>query len=283
MPTVVAPGGATHQGSGRYKNRRHRGRRPGAVGGGAREGSGTRRRAVSARSPGESQSPNQLLLFDLDEQPLAMHPPPPDGDPELASQEEVLLRRVLEDGAPQISNAYRSPQDEVVLSFLSPVEDQATGERLGALVGRTQLDTNLVIKRALTSLQGPRARGEGFVLDSEGRVVAHSDSDKLLAVWPVDEDRPRIATVLRGWAYESRNPEDNTRQLVYYLPVEGYPWAVVIRLPHELVLEQATQIATPLLLLQVLLGGGLVVVIPLVTRWLTRPETHRIRRSSSRA
>jgi PAS domain S-box-containing protein len=215
----------------------------------------------------------QLLLFDLNGQLLAMHPPPPDGDPELTPREEVLQRRVLEDGATQISDAYRSGQDEVVLSFLTPVEDQASGERLGALVGRTQLDTNPVIKRALTSLQGPRARGEGFVLDSEGRVVAHSDSDMLLAVWPVEEDRPRITTVLRGWAYESRNPEDNTRQLVYYLPVEGYPWAVVIRLPHEVVLAQATQVATPLLMLQILLGGGLVVVIPLVTRWLTRPLT----------
>jgi PAS domain S-box-containing protein len=215
----------------------------------------------------------QLLLFDLNGQPLAMYPPAPDGDPELTPREEVLLRRVLEDGATQISNAYRSPQDEVVLSFLSPVEDQTTGERLGALLGRTQLDINPVIDRALASLQWSRARGEGFVLDSEGRIVAHSDSDMLLVEWHVEEDRPRITTVLRGWAYESRNPEDNTRQLIYYLPVEGYPWAVVIRLPYEVVLAQATQVATPLLLLQVLLGGGLVVVIPLVTRWLTRPLT----------
>ncbi|NIV34836.1 MAG: HAMP domain-containing protein, partial [Anaerolineae bacterium] len=215
----------------------------------------------------------QLLLFDLNGQPLAMHPPPSDGDPGLTAQEEVLLGRVLEDGAPQISDAYRSPQDEAVLSFLAPVEDEATGERLGALLGRTQLDINPVIQRALASLQGTGTRGEGFVLDSEGRIVAHSGSDMLLAKWPEEEDRPPITRVLRGRAYESRNPDDNTRQLIFYLPVEGYPWAVAIRLPHEVVLEQATQVATPLLLLQLLLGGGLVVVIPLVTRWLTRPLT----------
>jgi len=216
----------------------------------------------------------QLLFFDLNGQQLAMYPAAPDGDPELTAPEEVLLLRVLESGATQISNAHRSRQDEVILSFLTPVEDQATGERLGVLLGRTQLDINPVIGRALASLQWTRARGEGFVLDSEGRIVAHFDSDMLLAEWHVDENRPRITTVLRGWAYESRNPRDNTRQLIYYLPVEGYPWAVVIRLPHEVVLAQATQVATPLLLLQALLGGGLVIVIPLVTRWLTRPLTH---------
>ncbi len=92
------------------------------------------------------------------------------------------------------------------------------------------------------------------MVDSEGRIVAHSDRDLLLTEWHVDESRPRIATVLRGWAYESPNRVDNTRQLVYYLPVEGYPWAVVVNLPYHVVLEQATQIATPLLLLQALLG-----------------------------
>lgn len=214
---------------------------------------------------------DQLILFDSTKRILAMYPPAPTGDPELTSKEEVLLQRVAESGATQISSVHRSRRDEAILSFLSPVEDEETGERFGVLLGRTRLDVNPVIHRVLVSLQWTRARGEGFVVDSEGHIVAHSNSDMLLAEWHVDEERPHIATVLRGWAYESRNPMDNTRQLVYYLPVEGYPWAVVIRLPYEVVLEQATQVATPLLILQILLGGGLVVVIPLATSWLTRP------------
>ncbi|MDY6877622.1 MAG: ATP-binding protein [Chloroflexota bacterium] len=214
---------------------------------------------------------DQLILFDATKQQLAMYPPSPVGDSELTSREEVLLQRVVESGATQISSVHRSRRDEAILSFLAPVENEETGERFGVLLGRTRLDVNPVIRRVLASLQWTRARGEGFVVDAEGHIVAHSDSDMLLAEWHVDEERPHIATVLRGWAYESRNPMDNTRQLVYYLPVEGYPWAVAIRLPYEVVLEQATQVATPLLILQILLGGGLVVVIPLATSWLTRP------------
>ena len=214
---------------------------------------------------------DQLMLFDLDAQRLAMYPPAPTGDPELTTQEKMLLQRVVESGATQISSVHHSQRGEAILSFLAPVEGEGMDEHVGVLLGRTRLDINPVMRRVLASLQWTRARGEGFVVNLEGDIVAHSDPDMLLAQWHVDEDCPRIATVLRGWAYESRNPIDNTRQLVYYLPVEGYPWAVVIRLPYEVVLEQATQVATPLLFLQILLGGALVIVIPLATGWMTRP------------
>ncbi len=216
---------------------------------------------------------DQLMLFDVTGELQAMYPPAPVGDPELTAQEQMILERVLESAATQISCVHRSRQGEAILSFLTPVEDEDTGRRYGVLLGRTCLDINPVIDRILASLQWTDARGEGFVVDEEGHIVAHSDSDMLLAEWHVDEDRPRIATVLRGWAYESPSRKDNTRQLVYYLPVEGHPWAVVICLPYEVVLEQATQIATPLLFLQILLGGVLVIVIPVVTGWVTRPLT----------
>jgi PAS domain S-box-containing protein len=217
---------------------------------------------------------NQLALYGLDGRQLAMYPPPPAGDPELTEQEEALLQRAIENGSTEISAAHssRRSEDEVILTFLSPVEDEA-GNRYGVLLGRTLLTDNPVIARILQSLQWIRARGEGFIVDTgKGVVVAHSDPAMLLTAWRVDENSPAIPVQSNGQAYESRNPRDNTRQLVYYLPVEGYPsWAVVIRLPYEVVLEQTRQIATPLLFIQVLLGGVLVVVIPLVTGWLTRP------------
>jgi len=116
---------------------------------------------------------DQLMLFDSSRQRLAMYPPAPTGDPELTAQEKVLLQRVVESGATQISPVHRSRRDEIILSFLMPVEDEETGERFGALLGRTRLDVNPVMRRVLASLQWTRARGEGFVVDAEGRIVAH--------------------------------------------------------------------------------------------------------------
>jgi PAS domain S-box-containing protein len=219
---------------------------------------------------------DQFILLDSTGQQLALYPPPPVGDAQLTAEEQTLLQRGVERGAPQISSVHRSEQDAVVLSFLVPVTDPPQTEQGGeseprVLLGRTRLDANLIIGRILEGLQWTSARGAGFIVDANGRIVAHPDPDRLLMTWTVEEGQPRIDSALRGWAYESRHPQNNTRQLVYHLPVEGYPWGVVIRLPYEVVLEQAKQIATPLLGLQILLGGGLVVIISLVTNWVTQP------------
>jgi PAS domain S-box-containing protein len=128
-----------------------------------------------------------------------------------------------------------------------------------------------MIDRILEGLQWTDTTGTGFIVDARGRIVAHPDTDMLLMTWEVNGEQSRIESPLPGWAYESRHPRNNTRQLVYYRPVEGYPWGVVVRLPYSIVLQQASQIAAPLLGLQVLLGAGLVFIISLVTNWVTRP------------
>jgi len=218
---------------------------------------------------------DQLLLLDSDGRQLAHYPPRSTDELDLTAEERNLLERGISSGAPQISAVHRSKQDTVTLSFLAPMSDPAQPEQDGpasrVLLGRTLLNANLLIGRILDGLQWSNAAGAGFIVDGRGRVVAHPNPDMLLMTWETDEDQPRIETDLPGWAYESRHPRDNTRQLVYYLPVEGYPWGVVIRLPYNVVLQQARQIATPLLVLQILLGGGLVVIISLVTNSVTRP------------
>jgi len=225
----------------------------------------------------------QLMLFDSKGDLLAMYYPPPNGDPELTQQEKRLLNRVAQSGATQKSAVHLSKRGEVILSFLAPVRSEESEEGFGVLLGRTGLDTpHPIMDPIMDSLQGIGARGgvrgEGFVVektDDKRQIVAHPNLDMLLNEWQVselDEDAASAFSTLRGLAYEGYDSEDNTRQLVYYLPVEGYDdWAIVISLPYEIVLEQAAQIATPLLILQVLLGGGLSVVIPFATGWLTRP------------
>lgn len=218
---------------------------------------------------------DELLLFDAGGQLLGSYPPPPTGGPWLAPEEQILVERGLESGATQISSVHRSETGLVTLSFLAPMTPPATAREDAVpsrvLVGRTQLDINPIIGRVVAGLQWTDGRGEGFVVDSEGRIIAHPDANKLMTKHRGEEEAPLITTILGGSAYESRNPRDNTRELVYHLPVEGHPWAIVVRLPHTIVSEQATQIATPLLGLQVLMGGGLVIIISLVTKWLTHP------------
>ncbi len=213
----------------------------------------------------------QLMLLERGGRLLAIYPPT--DDPRLTTQEEMLLRRVFEEGALQISTAHRSVEGEAILSFLIPVEPTGGEGELSSrvLVGRTYLDVNPLLNHILGGLQWARGQSEGFIVDLDGHIVSHADSRMLLSDWQVEKDRPHLFTGPRGWAYESRNPRDNTRQIVYYMPVEGYPWAIVVQLPYEVVLARARAMATPLLIVLVLFGSVLAVVIPVTTRLLTRP------------
>jgi PAS domain S-box-containing protein len=222
---------------------------------------------------------NQLLLVDADHTLLAYYPRSEGIG--LSEQEEQLLDRVIEDGAPQISRVHSLQDGQPILSFLMPLEGLGD-DGYDVLVGRTWLDvSNPVLGPILDSLQWEARggeRGEGFVvekLDDEWQVVAHPQSEMLLTRWSKAEQPSRTFEVQEGEAYESLSPRQeqlHERQLVYYLPVQGRSdWAVVIRLPYKAVQAQAAQIAGPLLGLQFLVGLGLVVVITLVTSRLTRP------------
>lgn len=221
---------------------------------------------------------DQLVLLNSSSEILAQYPSGPSTDVQLTPQEQALVSRGTESGAPQISPVHRSQQGIVIMSFLAPMSDSEQGQEGGApsrlLLGRTHVEANPIIDRILQGLQWTHAQGEGFIVDSDGRVVAHPSPGMLLTVWALDDAGSRLDSARRGWAYESRDAQDNTRQLVYYLPVDGHPWGVVIRMPYEVVLEQAGQIAAPLLGLQVLLGGGLVLIVSLATNWVTHPLRH---------
>jgi PAS domain S-box-containing protein len=215
---------------------------------------------------------NQLLYFGLDGGLLAAW----GGDVVLTDREVRLLNNALGQGVRQRPTLATLPGDQLAFSFLTPVEDAATGEQLGVLLGRTLLNVNPVMNQVLESLQWAGERGEGFVVEhveeETWRIVAHPDLDLVLSTWLKNDAPPRSYGVEEpGRAYESRG-RDNTRLLAYFLPVAGYDeWAVVIHLPYEVVLEQAAQIAAPLLLLQLVMGGVLIIVIPFFTGLVTRP------------
>ena len=165
----------------------------------------------------------------------------PDSAPEEigpTGEETDLLGTIQETDGVGTTGVHRGPDGAVILSFLSPLEEREGGERSGVLVGRVEIGVNLALDRVLTGLQSTMDRGEGLVVNEDGRIVAHPDPDRLLEEWETDETRPPLRSTEdnRGWVRESRDPETNARQLACYVPVEGHTWAVVILLPFEVVL-----------------------------------------------
>ncbi len=216
---------------------------------------------------------DQLMLVGREGQLLAMYPAAPTGDPVLTTDEEILLARALNDGAPQISPGHWSERDEAILSFLMPVTDQGVSEAgLAVMIGRVHLRTNPAIRRLLATLQSTSGRGEGFIVDSGERIIAHPDAGAVLTTWDQDNlHRCAAGADPQGLVCEGRHPVRNTRELLYVLPADGHPWSVVIRLPYAVVLEQARQVAVPLLLLQTVFGVGLVTATVFVIGRITHP------------
>lgn len=220
---------------------------------------------------------DQLVLLDSTGELLAYYPTA-DGEPQLTPRERALVDRVLESGAPETSKVHRSEQGAINLTFSAPMSRDPPDEEAPAvsrvLLGRTRVDGNPVVRRIVNGLQPTGGRGSGFIVDANGRIVAHPNPDRLLTSWNIGDQPSPITADVPGSAYQTRDAQDNTRELVYHVPVEGYPWEVVSHLPYAVVLDQAGQIAAPLLGLQVLLGGGLILVISLATSRLTRPLHH---------
>jgi len=195
----------------------------------------------------------------------------PENEPlELLPEEKQTLRQVRTVGIPLSSQAYFA-RDQLIVSFMSPLDQENTS--LGVLLGRVSLGISPTLQGILKSLQDTMGAGRGFIVDQEGRIVAHNDPSMLLQTWQPDPDPLVIHETKRSQsrAYEDISPPHNLQRLVYYSPVEGHPWTVVIQMPYEVILRQAMDISIPLLirlLILAVIGSG---VIVFAARYLMQP------------
>lgn len=141
------------------------------------------------------------------------------------------------------------------ISFVTriPAED---GSLKGILVGHADLDGNLFTAPIISSLQNiDQLGGQSLLLDEEGRIIYHTNPDLLMS-----EYTGRIPQSVEFFDDIAPN---GTRQLVYYRPIEGKAWAVVISVPAQLVQGIALDIAAPLLIIMIILAIVTVIVLKL--------------------
>lgn len=195
-----------------------------------------------------------LAFYDPQGSLIAAYPPGGGPAQGLTSEESAALQL----GIPQTLTVYPlNPQvEEVQVSFIVPVIRTDSQTQVGTLVGRTDLADNPLLKPAIDQLQALTNNvGQGFILDEQGTIIYHPDRGQILQTWSVAEaPAEQLSTdIAGGVTYRDRAP-GNARQLVYYLPVEGFPWTIVILMPNEVVLDQATKITAPLIVLLIVLG-----------------------------
>ncbi len=139
-----------------------------------------------------------------------------------------------------------SEGENAQVSFITSIIDTQTGSVRGVLIGRSDLIINPLIQPAFSGLKNFAAQGgQGILLDNSGRILYHTDFMHILE--PYSGEVAETASF-----YEDRGP-DGTRRLVYFYPVPGSPWSVVLTMPARQAQQTALTIAGPLLVMLLLL------------------------------
>jgi PAS domain S-box-containing protein len=134
------------------------------------------------------------------------------------------------------------------VSFLAAIVNEE-GTSQGILIGRTDLESNPFTKPILTSLQSmDQIGGVGILLDESGQILYHPDSDLLMTSY--------LGRIEDQEIYYDETAPDGTRQIVYFQPAVGRPWAAVLTIPARRAQQLALNIAAPLV--------GMIVILSIV-------------------
>ena len=153
-----------------------------------------------------------------------------------------------------------SVNDKPRVSFMVAIVD-AFGQVQRVLIGRTTLETNPLTLPLIESIDHMRdLGGTGILLDENNRIIYHSEGTQSTGY---NGERSNEASF-----YDDTAP-DGTRQLVYYHPVIGRPWAIVLTVPAQQAQQIALDIAMPLSLMIIFLALAAMVSLRVGLRVVT--------------
>lgn len=147
-----------------------------------------------------------------------------------------------------------------IRSFIAAVHNE-DGDLRGVLVGRSDLGATPFARPILTSVGSlSDIDGQGMIVDEEGMILYHPDSNMIMTKYVgLPEAEPRF------YADESAGFES---ELVYYRPIEGKSWSVIISVPSRFAQRQAINIALPLL--------GIITVLSIAAIFIFRYGLHSL-------
>lgn len=147
------------------------------------------------------------------------------------------------------------------VAFLAAIQDENKVVRR-VLIGRTTIEANPLTLPLIKSLDTMRGLdGSGMLVDDNNQIIYHSDESQTLTVYEGQQGS-------EPFFYDNTAP-DGTRQLVYYQPVIGRPWAIVLTVPAQRAQQLALNIATPLALMIVILAAVALITLRLGLRVVT--------------
>lgn len=197
----------------------------------------------------------QLYLFGTDAQLIAAYPVSRESV-SMTIEEKTGIALALK-GIPVQTYTIRpnSNTSAAWMTFLALIRD-AQENPVGVLVGRTDLSSNPFTQPAIKALETVREMGgEGMLLDENRRILYHPIPSLVMTNYIGNFPDTRAS-------FYDEISSTGTRRLVYYYPVTGRAWSVMLSVPAEQAQQLALDIAIPLL--------GLLLLISLIAYFVLR-------------
>lgn len=190
----------------------------------------------------------QLFLFDRFGNEVSGYPVSNFSQLQPSSQERSGIQLALKGVPVQIYTVTPWPGETTAqVSFVATIRE-VNGDIAGVIVGRTDLKSNPFTQPAVQALDSVMdLSGDGYILDEKGTILYHSQSSRVMNRYPIDiSDQPR---------FFKETSSQGASQMVYYQPVTGRPWSVILTVPSDQAQQQALAIAIPMLVLLLALSG----------------------------
>lgn len=206
-----------------------------------------------------------LLVLDLNTTILAEYPSTDAPSRKLTQSENNGLMLAV-NGVP--SQVYTIPPvtagNPARVSFIVTIpgaEDPTIPARI--LIGRTDLNTNPITRPLLNSLDSMLSiSGQGLLVNENGTILYHSESDLIMSQY--DGEISGEATLTDGLS------STGTRTLVFYQPVVGQPWSVVLTVPARQIQQLSLEIALPLSIMILILTAFALIALRIGLRIISQ-------------
>jgi signal transduction histidine kinase len=177
---------------------------------------------------------------------------------QLTQQEEAGLQLVQQGVPNQIYSIPPLQTGEAArISFFAAIPSTTR-----VLVARTDLQSNPYTRALVENLNSMQElNGAGLLVDDQGTILYHPQTEQIMTQYTGQRsDTP---------SFFDETASIGTRQLVYYQPVTGHPWAVVLTIPAQETQQVAIDIAFPISLMIILLGLVALISLRLSLRTVT--------------
>lgn len=185
-----------------------------------------------------------IYLFDFQGNALGGYPYPSVDQLSITSEEQAGLELALQ--GISIQTYVVGPmenKDSAQISFIASIKNDE-GNPIGVLLTRTDLISNPFMQSALDTLRNVTSEGgEGYILDEQNRILfkTSDSSDQIFSTYQgTIPDETGI--------FESYSPQAQ-RQIMYFQPIVGSAWKVLVSSPVKKYQDLALNIAAPLMIL----------------------------------